>query len=121
MKRDMELIRKILLALEASESFWASSSVKIEGYTEKQIGYNSYLLIDAGLVEGHSTPESNTEFPLTWINHLNWAGHEFLDAARNETRWKKVTRTLLEKGETVTIGVLQGLLVAAMKSAVGLP
>jgi hypothetical protein len=28
---------------------------------------------------------------------------------------------LAAKGETVTIGVLQGLLVAAMKSTVGLP
>jgi len=121
MKRDMELIRKILLAVEASPSAYAPYPLIIKGYTDTQTAYHSYLLIDAGLVHGHVSIELDSESPLAPIEKLTWAGHEFLDAARDDTRWKKVTRTLLEKGETVTIGVLQGLLVAAMKSAVGLP
>lgn len=120
MKRDMELIRKILLAVEGSESAFAPDPLKIEGYTDEQITYHSFLLVNAGLVHGHISIEAG-ESLLALVEYPTWAGHEFLDAARDETRWRKVMAKVAEKGESVTIGVLEGLLVAAMKSAVGLP
>ena len=119
MKRDMELVRKILLAVEDAPGGRAPLKIILDGYTEDQIGYHAYLLVDAGLATG-AEATSWAEAPKYLLRNLTWAGHEFLAAARNDPRWKKVMATLAEKGETVTIGVLQGLLVAAMKSAVGL-
>jgi len=116
----MELIRKILLAAENAPGGWGPDVPRIEGFTIDQIGYHVYLLVDAGLVKGVDVTTNQSPAPEYWLTCLTWPGHEFLDAARDETRWKKVTGTLLEKGESVTIGVLQGLLVAAMKAAVGL-
>jgi hypothetical protein len=55
MKRDMELIRNILLAVEASPTAWAPSAVQelqMEGYTEEEVGYHALLIIEAGLARG---------------------------------------------------------------------
>ncbi len=120
MKRDMELIRKILLAVEDSESAFAPDPLIIEGYTDEQITYHSYLLVNAGLVHGHISIESG-ESLMALVEYPTWDGHEFLDAARDDARWKKTMHLVAEKGGAVTMSVLQGLLVAGMKSAFGLP
>ena len=48
MKRDMELIRKLVLALENEPTGYAPENLNIEGYTSEQVGYHAYLMIDAG-------------------------------------------------------------------------
>ncbi|MDD5761177.1 MAG: DUF2513 domain-containing protein [bacterium] len=121
MKRDLELIRKMVLAIEASHSGWAPNNFEFEGYTEAQVGYHAYLLINAGLAKGVDASSMGSESPKGFISSLTWAGHEFADAARDETRWRKAMGVVQEKGGTVTIGVLTQLLVSLMKGALGLP
>ena len=55
MKRNMELIRKVLLATEVSSSAWPPSGVQdlqMEGYSEEEIGYHALLIIEAGFAAG---------------------------------------------------------------------
>ncbi len=122
MKRDLELIRKMVLAIEDAPSGWAPDDLKFEGYTCAQVGYHAYLLIDAGLAKGEAiSPMMGSDSFQGFISSLTWAGHEFADAARDETRWRKAMGVVQEKGGTVTIGVLTQLLVALMKGAFGIP
>ena len=51
MKRDMDLVRFILMAVEEQEHGFARD-VRFDGYTEEQIGYHAYIMIEGGLVEG---------------------------------------------------------------------
>ena len=120
MKRDWDLIRKMILAIEDAPSGWAPQ-LKFEGYTDAQVGYHAYLLIDAGLVRGETVAAFGSEAPVGHIYNLTWDGHEFAEAARDETRWRKALGIVQEKGGTVTIGVLTQLLVALMKGALGIP
>ena len=120
MKRDLGLIRKMVLAIEDAPSGWAPD-LKFEGYSDAQVGYHAYLLIDAGLAKGEDASTMGSEAPEGFISSLTWAGHEFADAARDEARWKKAMGVVQEKGGSVTIGVLTQLLVALMKGAFGLP
>jgi hypothetical protein len=62
-----------------------------------------------------------SEAPEGFITNLTWAGHEFADAARDETRWKKAMGFVKEKGGAVTIGVLTQLLISLMRGAFGIP
>ena len=121
MKRDLELIRKMVLAIEDAPSGWAPNDLKIDGYTDEQIGYHAYLLIDAGLAKGEDASTLGSQSPEGFISRLHSAGHDFADAARDETRWRKAMGVVQEKGGTVTIGVLTQLLVSLMKGALGLP
>ena len=52
MKRDLELIRKLVLTVEDLPTGTVIDDIEIEDYTPEQIGYHSYLLIDSGLAEG---------------------------------------------------------------------
>lgn len=49
MKRDMALIRKMLLTVEAHENGYAPRDMTFEGYSEEQIGFHAKLIIDADL------------------------------------------------------------------------
>jgi len=52
MKRDMELIRKMVLAVEDAPTGFAPHPLKIAGYTKEQVGYHAYLMVDHGLAKG---------------------------------------------------------------------
>lgn len=120
MKRDLDLIRKMLLAIEEAPSGWAPD-LSFEGYTQAQVGYHAYLLIDAGLAKGSDVSTMGSEAPGGVITSLTWAGHEFAEAARDETRWKKAMGIVKDKGGSITLDVMKELLTSLMKSTLGLP
>jgi hypothetical protein len=120
MKRDMELIRKMLLAIEDHSDAWAPDPLEIDGHTDDEIGYHANLLGDAGLVVGYPEELMGRSGPMYTIRRLTWEGHEFIDVAREDTRWKKAMGVVTEKAGSITFEVLKALLVSYMKSAVGL-
>ncbi len=120
MKRDLELIRKMVLAIEEAPTGYAPQ-LSFDGYTKSQVGYHAYLLVDAGLARGHDVSAMGSEGPEAMITSLTWAGHEFAEAARDDTRWQKAMGLVRDKGGSVTLGVLTQLLTSLMKGAFGLP
>jgi hypothetical protein len=51
---------------------------------------------------------------------LTWAGHEFYEAARNQTIYNRAKEVILEKGGSLPFVVLNELLISLVKNAVGL-
>jgi len=51
MKRDMELVRKILLETEARSWSQSDDPVEVKGYSAEQIAYHIKIMFDAGLIE----------------------------------------------------------------------
>lgn len=99
MKRDMELIRKILFAIEENyvDTWLSNSEILIEGYNMETIAYHCAILHDAGFVsdyKGHYA-EGLVAFG---VGRLTWDGHELLDKIKNETVWKKTKDTITKKG-----------------------
>lgn len=121
MKRDMELIRKLVLAIEDAPTGYAPDDLAPEGYTPEQIGYHAHLMIQAGLATGSDVTHMGSSSPQAILTSLTWAGHEFAEAARDEARWKKAMGIVQEKSGSVTLSVLTQLLAALMKDALGLP
>lgn len=119
MTRDMDLIRKMLLLVEEDEYGFAPT-MKIDGYTEEQIGYHAYLLVDSGPAQGGDVTPFRSTGPQYMLTSLTWDGHDFADACRNEAIWKKVRSTVKEKAGSVTFDVLKALLVSGLKHAVDL-
>ena len=120
MKRDMEIVRKILLAIEETAHGFAGRDFKLEGYTDEKVRYHVYIMMEAGLLCGAKTTHQGSQSPQAIPRSLTWAGHEFLDAARDDTRWAKVMEEVKNFGGAVTIAVLTELLVRAMKHQLGL-
>ncbi len=121
MRRDMELIRKILLEAEQDESDHGLSDFLIPGYTTDQVGYHVYLLKNAGLVEGPiHFASGSVKVEFYGINRLTFAGHEFLDSIRSDSVWAKVKGKLDEFGGTASLVVIQQLAEHVMKAGLGI-
>lgn len=120
MKRDLELIRKLVLQVEAIPTGYIKEEIEIEGYSAEQIGYHSYLMIDAGLAKGVDVTTYGCTSPNWRILHLTSAGHDFADAARDESFWRKATGLVRDKGGTVTLDLMKQILISLIKHSLDL-
>ena len=102
MKRDMDLCRKILLSVEAREGTVDPVDVELEGYTDSQIGYHAKLLAAQGLLEGEGFTGHGDSTHCYKPRCLTYKGHDFLEAARDDTRWRKAKAEIAEEGLPVT-------------------
>lgn len=125
MKRDMDLIRKILFVIESSPSY--SQIYGIDGYEWDVVAEHIRLIDDAKLIRG------KLDFLLSidaerrqsaFVHGLSWAGHDFLDAARSDTNWNQA-RDVTKKAGGWTFDLLKQVLVEissrSIQQAMGLP
>jgi hypothetical protein len=109
MKRDINLVRQILLAMESHPSGFAPHKFTIVGYHQDVIGHHVYLMEQAGLITAVSTTEFGSTSPVAQPLTITWRGHDFLDAVRDETVWSKVKIELKDKGKTLPFFLLHAL------------
>lgn len=105
MKRDMELIRAVVLKAAEGDPNGA-----ISGYTEDQVKYHRALAIENGLLEGKSVKNHTimTDIPAAvMVLGVPWAGHDFIDAIESDSNWSKVKAFLSEAGKQVTIETIK--------------
>ncbi len=117
MKRDFELVRKILTCIEESEGVQQRVNVEIEGYTEDQIMYHLILLAQADLIDATNVPLQDRTY--ITARGLTWQGHEFLDSIKNETVWQKTQQAVKDKGGAVSFEVLKIMATGYAKSVFG--
>ncbi len=99
MKRNMDLVRQILLNMEENEHGNAPSDFAIEGYTEEQVGYHCYLLNEAGLIKATVVTANELKSPFAVPINLRWDGHEFLNNAKNENVWSQAKEAVSKIGD----------------------
>jgi len=119
MNRDMDLVRKILLAVEAKEdAFTPAEELNVSGYSAEQSAYHRCLLEEAGLIEGvqFNGPAGREVVRV----RLTWAGHEFLDLAREGSIWQEAKTRLGKVGVSANLSVLKELLTHLTRKALGL-
>ncbi len=119
MKRDMDLVRSILLQVEANEDDPRGMiPLDIPGKSPMDVSYHVMLMAEAGLITAHDLSSSSGYNFIP--KRLTWSGHEFLDAARNETVWNETKMTVAKKAGTVSFEVLKALLSQATLRLVGM-
>ncbi|MFS1491300.1 DUF2513 domain-containing protein [Vibrio splendidus] len=104
MKRDVELGRMILTALEEREDYCNGFIPDFNGYSENQIMYHIKILSEAKLIIAISTSDSlGTVYEAVSLTN---AGHDFLDAARSESNWIRAKNHIIDRGCAVTFETL---------------
>lgn len=116
MKRDMDLVRKLLITSEQD----GDTEELYNEYGNELVAGHIAILIDAGLVKGAVACGSAGKPVAGEIIRLTWAGHEFLDNARNDTVWNKVKEMIKEKSLSVSFEVMAALLKSLITSSFGL-
>lgn len=122
MRRDPDLVRKLLLYFEGRQSFAVDREVRIEGYSDDDVQYHLLLLAQSGFItyEADRSTTNPERLIRVYPFGLSWAGHEFLDVARDDTAWRKATGKVAEATGGLSLDLLKELLVTYGKQALGL-
>jgi hypothetical protein len=110
MKRDMELIRNILLAIESWPPEGGDQTFAELGRPEAVVTYNVYQAIEAGLIRGEVFESSGSGMTCMAIG-LTPYGHDFLDNARSQYIWDEVMEDIKKRGiASTSIDIVRDLL-----------
>lgn len=124
MKRNMDLVRNILLQAEANKHGTMYEEIAVEGFSDEEIGHHIYLLGQAELAEVDDTTHRGCDSYTAQLRCLTWKGHEFVEAARDDTNWNKAKEVCTRGGRSLSFEALKvalGAIVATgIKIAAGL-
>ncbi len=114
MKRDMDLVREILLAIEGSPHAIVGLPPVIYGYTAPQISHHTHMLIEAGYLRA-VVDRSHSVTPDIRHIGLTWQGHELLETIRDPEIWKTTKHGAATVGSW-TMGMIGTLAKAAIEA-----
>lgn len=111
MKRDWDVIREVLIEVEAQSE--QDRNTFGYGLGDEHAGDNpaksehALLLWKAGFIE--AIDASTMAGPAILAPELTWQGHELLDTLRSKPVWERIKTTAREKGLELTFDVVKGL------------
>ncbi|MHB9881060.1 DUF2513 domain-containing protein [Pacificimonas sp. ICDLI1SI03] len=109
MKLDKDLVRDILLAVEADTDHpYKFFSLDFEGHSKREIAYHVMQLHEAGFLEAANLCHSGADGFDWQPKHLTYRGHEFLDSIRDPEIWQR-TKSGAEKAGGASVGFLWDL------------
>jgi hypothetical protein len=102
MKRDLDLVRKILLMSEDAPG--RIDEVKLAALDDDadKLAFHVQLMAEHGLIVGSVTYDGFRTRPLSIeVHRVTWQGFDYLDAIRSPKVWDKAKRVIAESvGET---------------------
>jgi len=101
MKRDMDIIRLVLMQQECDEV-----PQELSKYPEDLVVYNVALMKDAGLIVASILDDEKGSPRGAAIIRLTWAGHDFLDAVRDDNVWRKAKEKVIKPRASWTFSLL---------------
>jgi hypothetical protein len=115
MKRDMEIVKKILLRVQERVGARPEQLEGIEGYDENLVQRHVQMLCNAGILECTNYTATGPSLYCQIID-MSWEGHDFLDALQNENVWSRMKSSFstfeiasmpLEVMKDVSVGLLK--------------
>ena len=114
MKRDMELCRKILFAIEEQYVDTALHNLQIPEQTMEQVAYHCKILKEAGLITNYKALFASNHIVGFGVGSLTWEGHDFLDKIREDTIWNKTKGLIKGKALPMTLDVIKEIATAVI-------
>jgi hypothetical protein len=108
----------VMLAAEESKDPYELVDPKFEGHNETEISYHIALLDDAGLLHGQDRSAIGV---FRWsAGALTWAGHEFVEAVRDDSVWKEARAITAKSGDGTVFEILNKALMQVLEKRTGL-
>ncbi|WP_196598595.1 DUF2513 domain-containing protein [Pectinatus frisingensis] len=121
MRRDLDLIREMLIKIELADS--NKRKITSEYFSslsdnENKIIFHIELLIDAGFIEAVEIPMMKiSDF---CIKRLTFDGCDYLDSIRDENIWEKTKNKLKLVGSAASLEVVQYVAIDIAKKVLGI-
>jgi hypothetical protein len=101
MKRDMDVIRAIVLEVRSSDS----PVSRVDGIESDVFSTHAQLLEEAGLVHAAIQGDKRAARAAV-IFRLSWAGHDFADSIIDDTIWNKAKDNVIKPAASWSFGIL---------------
>lgn len=119
MKRDLDLVRDILLFLEEMDTICEHThDIAIPERTHEEIVYHIRLMTQARLVTSQNASCMEAEDYV--IIRLTNAGHDYLDKIRSESIWSKVKKKAGSFLSNLPFSAISAICDAVIKEELGL-
>lgn len=109
MKRDMELVRKILFTIEETVDNVAECNFKVDNYSMEQVAYHCALLFEGGYIENYKGQYGSGELYTFVVGRLTWEGHDLLDKIRSDSVWNRTKETIINRGLPMVVDVIKDI------------
>lgn len=117
MKRDMDLIREILLYIEANyKPGMGSMHIELEGFSSSLILEHCKLAFDSGLLQSFEDTSIGYGDDCL-VGNLSSEGYDYLEKIRDNSIWHKVKQTVKEKGLPMVVETLKTVASAFITAA----
>ena len=114
MKRDIDLVRQLLIEIEQDVEWPGGECIATENATRS---YHLHLLIQAGLLKGSELLAIGVP-PRYLIQGLTWQGHEFLAASADPGRWNNFKKSAGTGLASIPFPVIVKLLTDGIENSV---
>ncbi|RYD69004.1 MAG: DUF2513 domain-containing protein [Verrucomicrobiaceae bacterium] len=120
MRRDSDLIRAILLAVEAEDRCEVLKLPKIGGFSDDAVHFHARLLVEKGFLRTYF-PERHGSQPWVCIR-ITWEGYDFIDSVRDLAVWRAVKRAATKAGgwSIDTLAAIAKAMILAKVEAMGI-
>jgi hypothetical protein len=121
MKRDMDLIREILIAVESRtpEDEERAGWFTLHGHDAAIVARHAELLHEAGLIDGRVMRSANAGLVGVQLTRLTWEGHDWLAAVRDDTVWSNTKDRITKEGVGWTFELVKAVAIAYGKAKLG--
>lgn len=119
MKRDMDLIRTIMLEIE--KQYIPGTDIirnfKVDALTREEAYEYLVLFEDAKLIQKLDKLKNGNGCDNVYPGNLSYYGYDFLDKIRDDGTWQKTVKTIAEKGLDMSIKTIGTIATAFITAA----
>lgn len=121
MRRNMDLVREILIEVSKSDKEVSASEIaeKSSKYSLEEIIYNMKIMGEGNLINVHIDERGVGVVDVTVLD-ITWCGNDFLDSISSSEIWEKIKNNFSDKIINIPFDILTSLAKLYLKSKLGL-
>ena len=120
MKRDLDLVRQLMLQIEALPAA-PPVQYRMSEIEDPVLLAHLEMLIEAGLVNGRISRSQGTRGDVISVSGLTWQGHEWIEMVRSQSLWNDVKSAVLDGGGVLTFELTKAVAAKILRARLALP
>ena len=120
MKRDLDLVRQLMLQIEALPAA-PPVQYRMSEIEDPVLLAHLEMLIEAGLVSGRISRSQGARGDVISVSGLTWQGHEWVEMVRSQSLWNEVKSAVLDGGGVLTFELTRAMAAKLLRARLALP
>jgi hypothetical protein len=120
MKRDLDLVRQLMLQIEALPAA-PPVQYRMSEIEDPVLLAHLEMLIEAALVNGRISRSQGARGDVISVSGLTWQGHEWVEMVRSQSLWNEVKSAVLDGGGVLTFELTKAVAAKIFRARLALP